>query len=243
MQSFTLKGSLFPSSVLRLKSSDLQLIAEQIHQKIAQAPQFFYMSPVVIDCSELDVKAEINFQELKRICQENQLNLFGVTGLTHSARELVQQAGLSYLSGHQETKTTESTTINTQPVDPQPKEAIQTEVTQVVAQSIPTKFVQQNIRSGQQIYAKDSDLVILGSVSNGAEVVADGNIHIYGTLRGRAIAGAAGAQASKIFCSCLQAELVSIAGNYWLNDQLPAELQRQAVVIQLHDEKLTVNTL
>ena len=88
------------------------------------------------------------------------------------------------------------------------------EKTVKVNEAVPTRVIKQNLRSGQQIYAKDSDLIVLGAVSNGAEVIADGNIHIYGALRGRAIAGASGRDDVSIFSRKLQAELVSVNGHY-----------------------------
>ncbi|MDG4870474.1 septum site-determining protein MinC, partial [Guyparkeria sp. 1SP6A2] len=81
-------------------------------------------------------------------------------------------------------------------------------------------------------------LVILSHVSPGAEVIADGSIHIHGTLRGRAIAGASGQREAKIICNDLQAELVSIAGNYWLSDQIDSQFWQNKVMLSLNDESL-----
>ncbi len=86
-----------------------------------------------------------------------------------------------------------------------------------------TRIVNTPVRSGQQIYARDADLIVTNSVSAGAELVADGNIHIYGMMRGRALAGASGDRDCQIFCTNLAAELVSIAGEYWIMDQIPEE--------------------
>lgn len=99
------------------------------------------------------------------------------------------------------------------------------------------------VRSGQQIYAKDGDLVILSHVSAGAEVIADGSIHIYGTLRGRAIAGASGQREARIICHDLQAELISIAGRYWLSDQIESQFWQQRVMLSMTDESLYLETL
>src|SRR5438094_601935 len=79
------------------------------------------------------------------------------------------------------------------------------------------------VRAGTQIYARGTDLVVTASVSPGAEIIADGNIHVYGALRGRALAGASGDSGARIFCSRLEAELVSIAGHYLVSEQLPAD--------------------
>ena len=96
------------------------------------------------------------------------------------------------------------------------------------------------MRSGTQIYARGTDLVVTAAVSPGAELVADGNIHVYGALRGRAMAGASGDVEARIFCSRLEAELVSIAGRYLVSEQLPAEQRGFPVQIALVDDQLTI---
>src|SRR5262249_49661583 len=106
-----------------------------------------------------------------------------------------------------------------------------------------TRLVTQPIRSGTQIYARGSDLIVTAAVSPGAEIIADGNIHVYGALRGRALAGAAGDGDARIFCTRLEAELVSIAGHYLVSEQLPAEQQGFSVQIALVDERLTITRI
>jgi septum site-determining protein MinC len=91
-----------------------------------------------------------------------------------------------------------------------------------------------------QIYAPGGDLIVVAPVSPGAEVVADGHIHVYGPLRGRALAGASGDVAARIFCSRLEAELVSIAGRYLVSEQLPADHLHLQVQIALVDDRLTI---
>jgi len=96
------------------------------------------------------------------------------------------------------------------------------------------------VRSGTQIYARGADLVVTAAVSAGAEIMADGNIHVYGVLRGRALAGASGDAEARIFCSRLEAELISIAGRYLVSDQLPPEQRGFPVQIALVDDRLTI---
>ena len=105
------------------------------------------------------------------------------------------------------------------------------------------RLVTTPVRSGTQIYARGTDLVVTASVSPGAELVADGNIHVYGPLRGRALAGASGDMDARIFCSRLEAELVSIAGRYLVSEQLPAEQQGFPVQIALVDDRLTITPI
>ena len=107
-----------------------------------------------------------------------------------------------------------------------------------------TLVVEKPIRTGQQVYAENADLIVLGLVNEGAEVIADGHIHIYAPLRGRALAGASGDQNARIFAQSMQAELVSIAGIYRTFDQqLPPHLHRQAVQVYLQKERLAIAAL
>lgn len=99
------------------------------------------------------------------------------------------------------------------------------------------------VRSGQQVYAQGRDLIVVGTVANGAEVLADGNIHVYGALRGRAFAGAAGDRGARIFCSEFRPEIVSIAGQYRVFEELPAEFAGRAVQIALAHDRLQITPL
>ena len=112
--------------------------------------------------------------------------------------------------------------------------------TAAAAPRLAARLVTTPVRSGTQIYARGTDLVVTAAVSPGAELVADGNIHVYGPLRGRALAGASGDTGARIFCSRLEAELVSIAGRYLVSEQLPAEQHGRQVQIALVDDALTV---
>jgi septum site-determining protein MinC len=109
------------------------------------------------------------------------------------------------------------------------------------ARAIPTLLIDKPLRSGQQIYAQ-GDVVILDLVSYGAEVIAEGNIHIYAPLRGRALAGVKGNPDARIFCTCLEPELISIAGIYRTAEQtLPADVLGKSAQVRLADEKLILN--
>jgi septum site-determining protein MinC len=101
----------------------------------------------------------------------------------------------------------------------------------------------QPVRTGQQVYARGRDLVIVAPVANGAEVLADGNVHVYGPLRGRAFAGALGDESARIYCSEFRAELVSIAGHYRVFEEIPAQHEGKAVQIWLDGNKLKIATL
>ncbi|MCF7529926.1 septum site-determining protein MinC [Neisseria lisongii] len=108
----------------------------------------------------------------------------------------------------------------------------------------PTVLVSTPVRTGQQVYAENSDLIVTGAVSQGAELIADGNIHIYAPMRGRALAGAAGNTEARIFIHSMQAELVSVAGIYRNFEQdLPAHLHKQPVQVSLQDNRLVISAI
>ena len=104
-------------------------------------------------------------------------------------------------------------------------------------------MITQPVRSGQQIYAPGGDLLVLAPVSHGAELLADGNIYVFGPLRGRALAGITGDQSAMIFCKSLEAELVSIAGQYKISEDLKETCWQQAVRIQLQSGRLHFSEL
>ena len=111
------------------------------------------------------------------------------------------------------------------------------------AASVVAQHHSQAVRTGQQVYARGCDLVVVAPVANGAEVLADGNIHVYGPLRGRAFAGALGDERARIFCSEFRAELISIAGHYRVFEEIPAQHEGKAVQIHLDGNKLKIAPL
>ncbi|MBY0417106.1 MAG: septum site-determining protein MinC [Pararheinheimera sp.] len=225
--SFELKGSLFPLSVLYCQDLSAAAVKTQLQQKLAQAPAFFYRAPVVINVES--VTQAPDFEAIAQVFKELELVLVGVCGASAELKKVAQAAGLASLQ-LSKNKT------------PAKEKETKTEAA-VAAPVMETKVVEQNIRSGQQIYAKGADLVIRGTVGAGAEVIADGNIHIYGTLRGKAIAGAAGDSQKRVFCHKLEAELISIAGSYWLSDSLQGEYWGKSACIGLQDDKLVLADL
>ncbi|MFM2481111.1 septum site-determining protein MinC [Celerinatantimonas sp. YJH-8] len=219
-----IKGTTFTISVVHLIDNDLEHIQDILEQKMAQAPKFFETAPVIINIDK--VEQPIDFIELNKVVNQTGFVMVGVTG----CRDTVQKQQL-----HQDKI---PVLIAGRDVESKP---IQEPQTAPVAGK-PAKIVRGQVRSGQQVYAKDSDLVIIGSVSNGAEIIADGSIHVYGALRGRAIAGASGQEKSAIFCQSLQAELVSIAGQYQISDGLQSMWQ-QACSIELDAQQLKFASL
>jgi len=229
-QIFELKGNLFTLSVLHLYSTDIALLAEQLYVKIAQAPRFFEGAPIVVNLEEIK-NSSLDFVHLKSLIERMSFNAVGVCNGSDEQHTQAKAAGLSVLNYSQDAKSA-----------PVKQEAPNTSIVEKNVY-LPAQVINGTVRSGQQIYAKDRDLIVLGAVSHGAEVIADGNVHIYGTLRGRAIAGAKGIKDACIYCQKLEAELVSIDGNYWISDSLQGEHWGNAVQIQQKNESLEISAL
>ena len=128
---------------------------------------------------------------------------------------------------------------------PTPTEALPTadQETDTEIRGSNTKLITEPVRSGQQIYARGADLIVLAPVSHGAELLADGHIHIYGPLRGRALAGVTGDETARIFCQYLEAELISIAGQYKISEDIEQSVWRMATDISLKEGHLHIQPL
>ena len=228
-QIFELKGNLFTLSVLHLFSADTALLSKQLDEKIAQAPKFFAGAPIVINLSDVQDEA-LDFSFLKSMLSGLSLNPVGVCNGSQKQNESAKAAGLSVLNYSQDVKGATA------------KQQTNTSIVEKTVH-LPAQVIHGTVRSGQQVYAKDRDLIVIGAVSHGAEVISDGNVHIYGTLRGRAIAGAKGYNEANIFCQKLEAELVSINGSYWISDSLQGEHWGSAVQIQQKNDSLEISAL
>jgi septum site-determining protein MinC len=197
---------------------------------VAQAPQFFNFAPLVVNVERL--ASTPDFESLKEIIEREDFVLVGITGARDEATKVAAKAaGLAVM-------TAGKAVVPSQESAPQPVEREKEE-----PMLTPTKVHHGNVRSGQQIYAAGGSLVIIGTVGNGAEVIADDSIHIYGSLRGRALAGARGNTQARIYCQELDPELVSIAGTYQLSDALPKEMNGQHVHLHLEQDKLIFEKL
>ena len=225
-----LKGSSFTLSVVHLHDAKPEVIRQALEDKIAQAPAFLQHAPVVINISALD--EAVNWSALHKAIASTGLRVIGVSGCKQAELKAeIDRAGLPLLTEGKE-----------KPRQPSVVEAPIVEEP-VVAPITKTRLIDVPVRSGQRIYAPGCDLIVTSHVSAGAELIADGNIHIYGMMRGRALAGAGGDREAQIFCTHLTAELVSIAGEYWLSDQIPAEYYGKAARLLLADNALTVQPL
>ena len=227
-----LKGSSFTLSVVHLHDAKPEVIRQALEDKIAQAPAFLKHAPVVINVSGL--KAPVNWKLLQQAVSSTGLRIVGISGCKDpELKAEIDRAGLPLLNeGKEKTPRAAPVAVET------PPPAVQN-VTTITK----TRMIDVPVRSGQRIYAPNCDLIVTSHVSAGAELIADGNIHVYGMMRGRALAGASGDRDAQIFCTHLTAELVSIAGEYWLSDKIPAEFYGKAARLLLADDALTVQPL
>ena len=235
---FKFKGSGYTLTSLQLLDNDLSHFSEQIAEQVSKAPKFFDQAPVVIDCQIIaDKPGPLDLQLL--ITTLKQYNIIPI-GMRGGRPEHQKQAKMADLA-HFQSGRTEETAIQS---------AKGTRGTMTAAShrakhsaQPQTLIVKKPVRSGQQVYAKGKNLVIMGTVSAGAEILADGDIHVYGSLRGRALAGCLGNQDNHIFCQHLEAELVSIAGQYQVSETLKDGLWKQATHIFVRDDKLILEKI
>jgi len=223
---FKLKGSRVTITLLELYEYDYSTFTQQLAETVKSAPDFFQQTPVIINLERCRTSF-IDFIELGELCREYGLVPVAIRGGTEDQQLSANVAGLPLLP-LMSTKVPE--TPEPKPPTPEPK-------------TISTMIVDTPVRSGQQVYAEGGDLIITSSVSAGAEILADGNIHIYGPLRGRALAGVKGNKDARIFCQQLEAELISIAGNYKLNEDLQKGPWKQGIHATLKNDLIIINTL
>lgn len=227
-----LKGSSFTLSVVHLHEAKPEVIRQALEEKIAQAPAFLQHAPVVVNVGAL--QSPFNWGQLQKVISESGLRVVGVSGCKDAELKAeIERIGLPLLTEGKE-KAARSAPI---------AKSISAPATPAAPAITKTRLIDVPVRSGQRIYAPNSDLIVTSHVSAGAELIADGNIHVYGMMRGRALAGASGERDAQIFSTHLAAELVSIAGEYWLSDQIPAEFYGKAARLRLAENALTVQSL
>lgn len=239
ISTFQLKGGLYPLTALQLLETDLKQFSQQLIDKIQQAPKFFHQAPIVIDLQKLDPSQALDFKSLKSILLEHHLIPVGVKGGHREHLDAATAAGFAILQ-----TPTNAQNIPSMDLPPQHKNAEPTQPESPLKSDSrrESKVITEPVRSGQQIYARESDLIILGAVSHGAEILADGHIHVYGPLRGRALAGVTGNTSAHIFCQSLEAELISIAGEYQISEEFEKTAWRVPADISLETEHLQIRT-
>ncbi len=237
---FQLKGGLYPLTALQLLHSELDLFEEQLLNKIRQAPKFFYHAPIVLDLQTLpQTEDQMLFDPLLAILQKHHLIPVGIKGGSQAQQAAASKAGLAILQDSAHKTLDAKSPLDKPKLHPthSPKnEDFENSLTH-------SRVIYEPVRSGQQIYVRGGDLIVLATVSHGAELLADGHIHVYGPLRGRALAGVSGDQKAHIFCQSLEAELVSIAGQYKISEDIEQTAWRLPVDISVVSGHLQIRAL
>ena len=228
---FDLKSANLPLLALRLKSSELDVLAEELQAQYGDMPDFFEDDGVVLDLAQLpteQAEAVIDFQRVGELLHERRLRLLAVRG--GSAQQQADARALGLLLAPE-------VRVQAPSAAPAADATLPTADSAATAPEPPPPgalVIDRPLRSGQQVYARGRDLVLLAMVNPGAEVIADGHIHVYAPLRGRAIAGARGWAEARIFARDMRPDLVSIAGVYRTGDDpLPDTVWGRAASVRL----------
>lgn len=224
---FQLKADFFPITVFKLASYDLMNITEGLKKIIDSAPKYFQYAPIIIDINELvNENKSFNLNELCDVLRKYKIIPVGVRGWHNKEEVLANNYNLALIS---QTKTLPG-------IKPKDETFEKNKFTQ-------TKIISKPVRAGTRVYAKNGDLVILSAINAGGECIADGNIHIYGPLRGRVLAGASGNTEARIFCRKIDAELISIAGHYLINEAIKSNKMDSLIQIYLKDNALKIEAI
>ncbi|WP_421132329.1 septum site-determining protein MinC [Alteromonas sp. A079] len=242
---FRMKGTTLTSIVLEVVSFDPDIFTSQLEHKVATAPQFFKRSSLIIQLNASLSATE--FELLVAICKRLALQPMAVRGNVEGLKTTINDLGLADVSQSKfsETSLGNNRSENTQQDEAEGMSTKASAVAATVSQTAlkPAKVITRPVRSGQQVYADGCDLIVAATVSEGAEVLADGNIHIYGTLRGRALAGVKGNTHARVFCQSLDAELISIAGQFIMHETVKASCWKMPAHIFLEDDTLRIEPL
>lgn len=199
---------------------------------IRQSPQFYANAPLILDLDgATGLDGPDDFRALLDNLRHRRLSPIGIQNATEGQSAAALAAGLTTVPGGRDT-----------PLEPRSRTA-PAEVKPAADLPPSTRLVTEPVRSGQCIVAERGDLVVVASVSSGAELIAHGNVHVYGRLRGRALAGVNGDRTARIFCQSLEAELIAIAGLYKTSDGLGAAVAKQRVQAFLEDDTLRIEAL
>lgn len=259
---FELKSATLSLLALVLKSADLDAIEAELDQRLGETPDLFAFEPLLVDLSQLpraapvgegeqaplgldeDSVAAIDLIALVSLLRRHRIQAAAVTGANAAERNAARELGLAEAPADA-LAPTQRRSRGAPVLQEVIKEVIKEVVVEVpVPAESRTLIIDKPLRSGQQVYAKGGDLVVLALVNHGAEVIADGSIHIYAPLRGKAIAGALGNTEARIFAASMEAELISIAGTYRTTENpLPDTVLGKPAQIRLDGDKLVMEPL
>jgi septum site-determining protein MinC len=214
-----IEGGLFTVMTLTVGDPRDPALEAALDEQIARSPHFFSDAPVVLDLKScIGCLDDADFAALKALLKRRQLTPVGVQNASALQRRAAIAADLA----------------------PFPATAGKRAMPESNGANLRTRLVTEPVRSGTQIYARGGDLVVTAAVSAGAELIADGHVHVYGALRGRAIAGARGNIEARIFTQRLEAELVAIAGRYLVSEAIPAENMGRPAQLALVEDRVQI---
>ena len=248
---FELKNATLTLIALVLGTTDLERLSSALEEQFGRTPALFDQDPVVIDLSALAaVEEPIDFERVVALLRARRMLPVGVEGGTPQQHEAALAAGLAEAAtfGATSAATRAPRDARRPPAKAAPAKAAPGHGAAAGATAgplgAPTLVIDRPLRSGQQAYARGGDLVVMAAVNFGAEVIADGHIHVYAPLRGRAIAGARGHVGARIFSTCMEPQLVAIAGTYRTTETaLPADVLGKPAQVRLEGDALVVEAL
>jgi septum site-determining protein MinC len=224
---FQIRGHLQTLIALRLIEPRDERFFLALQAALARSPEFFRQAPVVLDAELLAGHPPLNLAEFVRRLRQQHLVPVGLKNGDETWNQLAVNAGLALLGAGR-------------PVKVRSREPAREDT---AVRRTATVVVSEPVRAGQQVYAEGGDLIALAPVSPGGEVHADGHIHIYSNLRGRAHAGASGDRSARIFCHSLEAQLVSVGGVYVVNEEIDARFLGKRVQIRCQDDAIAMEHL
>jgi len=251
---FDLKGTMAPLTVLRLRSSDIQMVDRQLRVRISQLPHMFLHAPVLIDLGALEEASPLTVIQVVAILKACKLVPVAATNVPEAMRATIANEGLGILQAPPAPGRTRNLDAEIDAIPdpdltpaPEPIRAPKAPPPAPPPRAAPAPaplplvktayagpvVVRQPVRGGQVIYAQNNDLVVLAPVNPGAQVIADGHLHVYAPMRGRGVAGAQGLPGARIFCQKLEAELLAISGAYVMADEIPLAMRGRAVQVYL----------
>ena len=252
---FDMKSARLDALALQLHTDSLSELDKALRQRLDQYKEL--NMPIVLDVQDFNDPAELNVGGIASVIRSCDLALAGLRHSDDIWEAVAKKHGLPFSHPgniNSEAPAAKAVEHSAEPVSAvEPPKTAAAEIStaespaakpQATVISQPTIFISSPVRSGQQVYAENGDLIVTGMVSKGAELIADGNIHIYGPMRGRALAGANGNLNARIFIHSMQAELVSVAGIYRTFEQdLTVHLNHKSVQVFLQDNRLVISAI
>ncbi|MCG5531095.1 septum site-determining protein MinC [Halorhodospira halochloris] len=246
-----LKGRMATLTVVRVQTTDLDALVSALEQKLQEAPNLLKGAPMLIELADEVAERDIGLQRLAVLMREMGAVPVAVRGAGVD-EDVARAVGLGILGTEAESPRRAPQAPGNQREPSHDKQAEPRaadghksaepsaagsggEEADHNRRGLAPRVIDHPVRSGQQVYARGRDIIVLGAVGTGAEILADGDVHIYGALRGRALAGVQGDTQARIFCTSLDAELVSVAGNYQVSERFEVDVRGKPAQISLDE--------